>query len=551
MEVGHLYYDLDIDDKNLKGSLDRADKAVKGLGHSASQYWGEATAASKKFMVGVAAVGAGIVGFGVTSVKAFQESQDVIAQTNAVLKSTGGIAGVTAKQVDELASSLQRVTKFSDEEIRSAQNMLLTFTSISKDVFPEATKTVLDMSQALGQDLKSSSIQLGKALNDPINGVTALRRVGVRFTDSQQEMINKMVESGNIMGAQKLILKELAIEFGGSATAAGQTFAGKIAQLKNNFNDLQEAIGGMLVQAAAPLMDFMAGWIAKVTEAGGLMQYLTGVFNRNRDAIIMIGGAITGALVPAVIALTLAFGRLLLILAPLMIAGAAIAYMWENNRALLLALGAGITAVSAIIFAIMLPAIIAATAAFGGMAVAVIAATWPLIAIGVAVTAVAYLIIRNFQTIKDFVIGVINTIISWWRSLPGWISGALSGVANIIIAPFRNAFDWIRNAVQGVIDAINRVKNAAGNIGGGAKNLFGGLVGKLPGFATGGIVPGPIGSPQLAIVHGGEEVIPNGGAKGNTYNFGDVNLGDAGAVGAFFDRLDRNTYLESIGVSSA
>ena len=64
---------------------------------------------------------------------------------------------------------------------------MLTFTGVGKDVFPQAIQTVLDMSQALGQDLKSSTVQLGKALNSPIDGITALSRVGVSFTDAQKK----------------------------------------------------------------------------------------------------------------------------------------------------------------------------------------------------------------------------------------------------------------------------------------------------------------------------------------------------------------------------
>ena len=41
-----------------------------------------------------------------------------------------------------------------------------------------------------------------------------------------------------------------------------------------------------------------------------------------------------------------------------------------------------------------------------------------------------------------------------------------------------------------------------------AGSFFGGL--KLPGFQFGGEVPGPIGRPQLAVVHGGERITPQG-----------------------------------------
>ena len=182
--------------KGIKHIDDLTNNATKG----ASKLEGLANGAvkfAKVAAVGFAVAGAAATAFGVLSVKAFMESEDVMKQTEAVLKSTGGVAGVSAKQVSDLAASLQKVTKFSDETVQSGENLLLTFTSIGSDIFPQATETMLDMSQALGQDVKSSAVQLGKALQDPILGVTALRRVGVNFSEAQQDVIKNLVETGH------------------------------------------------------------------------------------------------------------------------------------------------------------------------------------------------------------------------------------------------------------------------------------------------------------------------------------------------------------------
>lgn len=171
------------------------------------------------------------------------ESQNTVKQLEAVLKSTSGIAGVTADAALLLSSSLQKVTTYGDEAITSAESLLLTFTKIGRDVFPDAVKIVLDMSTALGQDLKASAIQVGKALQDPVLGVTALRKVGVNFSASQQALIKSLVNTGQAAKAQALILKELQTEFGGSAQAARQTLGGALTALKQAFGDLFE-LGG-------------------------------------------------------------------------------------------------------------------------------------------------------------------------------------------------------------------------------------------------------------------------------------------------------------------
>lgn len=213
-------------------------------------------------------------------------SQEALSQLEAVIKSTGGVAGVTSEQANELASALQKTTRFSDEQILSGESLLLTFTSIGKDIFPKATETILDMSQALGQDLKSSALQLGKALNDPIAGVSALRRVGVQFTDSQEEMIKSLVESGRLEEAQTMILKELQVEFGGSAEAAGKTFKGQLDILNNKLSDVKEKIGG----AVLPILGTLTEKFSNLIDTPQVQQIINDVSGWLDD----MGGKIEG-----------------------------------------------------------------------------------------------------------------------------------------------------------------------------------------------------------------------------------------------------------------
>jgi hypothetical protein len=197
------------------------------------------------------------------------EAQGVQAQLNSVLEATGGVAGVTADMANELASSLMGVTKFEDETILSGENLLLTFKGIGSDVFPAATEAMLDMSQAMGQDIKSSAIQVGKALNDPLQGMTALTRVGVTFTEEQKKAVEQMVKMGDAAGAQGVILDELQSEFGGAAKAAGETFAGQMTILKNSLNDVGEGIVGSLLPIAQKFLnDFVLPALPAITALG-------------------------------------------------------------------------------------------------------------------------------------------------------------------------------------------------------------------------------------------------------------------------------------------
>jgi len=211
---------------------------------------------------GVAALAAGLK----FSIDQAAESQRVNAQTAAVLRSTGSAAGLTAVEIQRLSTALSAQSTYSDESVQSMQNVLLTFTAIKDDVMPGAAQAVIDMSVALGQDLQGSAIQVGKALQDPILGVTALRRVGVNFSKDQQEFIKSLVDTGHAAEAQALILKELNTEFGGSAQAQVETYSGRIAQLKNAVGELGEAAAESEIGGRS-LID----WLTDAAAAGTLL----------------------------------------------------------------------------------------------------------------------------------------------------------------------------------------------------------------------------------------------------------------------------------------
>lgn len=191
----------------------------------------------------------------------------VFAQTEAVIKSTGGAAGFTAEQISDMAASYSLAegkSMFGDDDIQKGQNLLLTFTNI-KEQLPAATGVMVDMATAMGTDVSGGAIQLGKALNDPIKGISALSRVGVTFTDQQKQQIKVMQESGDMAGAQGIILAELNKEFGGSAQAAAAA-AGPMVMFKERMGELAESVGAQ----ALPLLDKFGAWLTSPEIMGGI-----------------------------------------------------------------------------------------------------------------------------------------------------------------------------------------------------------------------------------------------------------------------------------------
>lgn len=235
----------------------------------------------------------GFVAAGLAIRAGFRElasAQKVAAQTSAVIRSTGGAANVTAKQVDKLSTRLSRMSGVDDEAIAAGQNMLMTFTNIrngvrkNDKVFDMATATILDMSVALGRDLPDVAIMVGKALNDlevnskgTITGWSALRRVGVKVTSAMMDQAAAFIEAGKPMEAQKLLLQELQREFGGSARAFGTTMPGALGKLRNAFDELMAAFATgflpLILKVANTLTTKLAdpAFVERVRELGRLI----------------------------------------------------------------------------------------------------------------------------------------------------------------------------------------------------------------------------------------------------------------------------------------
>jgi hypothetical protein len=234
------------DTKNLQKSVDEVGDKVNGF---------------TKMLTGVAAVGGALGGieFFKKAIEDAEKAEKVTRQTNAVLESTGGIAKVTGEQVESLAKSMALKSGVDKQTITSGENVLLTFTKVrneagkGNDVFNQGSQAALDMSAALGKDLQGSVIQVGKALNDPIKGITALQKAGVSFTAQQKDEIKALVAKGDTLSAQKVILKELNTEFGGMAGAS----ATSSAKMHVAFQELSEGIGKMLL----PAFDAAVTWI--------------------------------------------------------------------------------------------------------------------------------------------------------------------------------------------------------------------------------------------------------------------------------------------------
>jgi hypothetical protein len=236
-----------------------------------------------------------IVAMGAIAFKEFEQAGKVAAQTNAVLKSTGEVAHVSAKEVDALGTAILRKSGIDDEAVKSAENMLLTFTNVrneqgkGNDIFTQATKITADLSVAMGKDMTSAAVLVGKALQDPVGGMTALKKVGVQLSQTQQQQIRDFAAVGDVASAQKVILRELQTQVGGSAEAYGKTMAGQMAIAKEEMLNA----GAAIITVVAPALRVLA---EVATTVAGAIQALPAPVQTALGVFLLLAAAVGPAL---------------------------------------------------------------------------------------------------------------------------------------------------------------------------------------------------------------------------------------------------------------
>lgn len=260
--------------KKLEKDLASAGKSISGVGRSMT--------------LGITAP---VAAFGVTAVKAAMESSDALAQVENTIKTMGNAAGRSSEQLSKLATGLMENSLYDDDEIlRKLTTTMLTFGKVTGETFDRAQQAALDLSAKFGKDLQGSAIMLGKALNDPVKGVSALTKVGISFTAQQKEQIKAMAAVGNVAGAQKLILTELEKQVAGAAKTAAD--ANPFTALKHAWDDFQEEVGGQLLKILPPFTDALKTMVSAFASMSPEMQ-----------KVVVIGALLAAALGPVLMAI--------------------------------------------------------------------------------------------------------------------------------------------------------------------------------------------------------------------------------------------------------
>ena len=253
---------------------DRASNTLNGI-----------TQSLRGMLTQVLAWGAALLSFN-SAIDAAAKLEEQMGKLRGAIAATGGAAGLTAEDIDRMAREIDD-NPLGTANIRAAATQLLTFKSVSKDVFEQTLRAAQDLSAAGFGSVEQAAVQLGKALENPLVGLGALTEVGVSFTAQQKEQIKAAVQLGQTLEAQKIILAAIEGQVKGVDEAAGTGLVGALDLVAGRLNDLKETVGGQIIgvwgQLNLQFAEFL-GWANRVA---------TGVGPVLRDSFVGIGIAAT------------------------------------------------------------------------------------------------------------------------------------------------------------------------------------------------------------------------------------------------------------------
>jgi phage-related protein len=411
--------------------------------------------------IGIAAGVAGIGAFGVASVKAAEESEVAVSRLESVFASMGDSTGTAAAAAVDYAGALSRQIGVEDETIMAAQAKLATFEAVSNEtarqsgIFDRATSAAADLAAAGFGTMESNATALGKALQDPERGMTALTRSGVTFTEEQKAQIQALMDAGRATEAQQLMLSAVETQVGGTA-AATATATDKMSVA---WGEAQESVGRILLPAVEGLANALTDTLIPAFES------VVAFVSSNLDWLIPLAAAIAAvviavqgwALAQAILNAALWSNPIFLVAAAIaaLVAGVVIAYQkvgWFR---------AGVDAAFRVI-----------SAAFGIIKDAALAvfdwlvSNWQtVLAVITGPIGVAVLLIRtHWETITSVIGAAIDTIIMIVTTGFNLLLSVVSAVWNTVVAATSAVWNAVRTAIEVVLTVIWTVISTYFNI---------------------------------------------------------------------------------------
>ncbi len=415
--LGYLRYVLGLDSLAFQEGLGDADKRLKAAQKSLQKTADKFKTVGAALTVGVSGP---LIAMAAKAVQGARDQAAAVAQVDAAIKSMGNTAGLSSEQLSKFADKLELNSLVdADEILKTSTANLLTFGNVAGENFLKAQQAAVDLAERMGGDLQGATLMIGKALNDPVKGLTALSRAGIQFTDSQKAQIKAMQEVGNVAGAQAIMLGELNRQFGGAAEAAAK--ADPMRQVFVKLGQVGDTVGEKLL----PIIPVLADALISVLDA------FTSLSPETQKWVLIVGAAATalGPLALGVAGLVSGFAALLPVLAPI---GAAI-----GTLATIIATGA-------------IPAI-------GSLIVALSPILIPLAAVAAAITGV-YLVWKNWDKIEPILRNLYTGVKLWLIDKLGAVWNYLSDKLKAVGKWFYDLYDAVvgHSYIPDMVDEIGQ-----------------------------------------------------------------------------------------------
>ena len=266
---------LRVDARDAVNALNQTNNASKQLNqtlNTTSKRAGTATANIQRFgisfrsVVGPMVALTGALTLANRSLAAFGKREADLKVLSSQLERIGAGGSKQLERLNAAADELGDATLFSQDDFIQSFNILTSFRAIGVQSFTDVAEVAADVAQVMSTDVKSATVQLAKALEDPKRGLTALSRSGITFNEAQTETIKKLVDSGKLLDAQALILDTIKGQYDGAARAAGKGFAGALDLLTENAGDAAVALGKGIEPAATAAANALAAVFDQISK---------------------------------------------------------------------------------------------------------------------------------------------------------------------------------------------------------------------------------------------------------------------------------------------
>lgn len=199
-------------------------------------------------------------------IQEFSECERVSKRLEAVWANVGAATGKTAKEINDLADSLEKQTYFSAESIKEAGLLLAATESLTEEGFDRALQASMDLAAALGEDVTGAAQTLAKAIQEPESSLSRLKSIGVSFTEDEKKQIKALAEANEEYAAQNIILSKIEDKYKDVAKAINNTPAGTLDNIKDTLADIRKNLGQTLLDSISPALQALYGWLQKISQ---------------------------------------------------------------------------------------------------------------------------------------------------------------------------------------------------------------------------------------------------------------------------------------------